>query len=59
VRDAVLAATRRVLTPGTGTFLVYQFSPAVGGYLQEVFGAIRRDFEPLNILPAQLFFCTP
>jgi phospholipid N-methyltransferase len=59
VREAVLAATRRVLTPGTGSFLVYQFSPSVAGYLQRVFGAVRRDFEPLNILPAQLFFCTP
>jgi len=57
VREAVLDATRRVLTPG-GQFLVYQFSPTVGTHLERVFASVRRSFEPLNVLPASLYFCT-
>lgn len=58
VREAVLQATRAVLAPD-GSFLVYQFSPKVLPDLERVFRGVRRSFEPLNILPAQLFFCTP
>jgi phospholipid N-methyltransferase len=57
VRESVLAATRRVLRPG-GQFLVYQFSPTVGTHLERVFSSVRRSFEPLNVLPASLYFCT-
>jgi phospholipid N-methyltransferase len=57
VRSEVLDATRRVLRPG-GIFLVYQFSPTVGAHLQRVFANVRRSFEPLNVLPASLYFCT-
>lgn len=58
VREAVLQATRAVLHP-TGSFLVYQFSPKVLPDLERIFRGVRRSFEPLNILPAQLFYCTP
>lgn len=58
VREDVLQATRTVLRPD-GAFLVYQFSPKVLPDLRRVFPRVRRDFEPLNVLPAQLFFCTP
>lgn len=58
VRDAILRTSRVVLHP-QGTFLVYQFSRKVLPYLQQVFGQVRRDWEPFNILPAQLFYCKP
>lgn len=58
VRMEILQATNRVLAPD-GSFLVYQFSPKSLPDLQRVFPNVRRGFEPLNILPAQLFFCTP
>jgi phospholipid N-methyltransferase len=56
LRDSILRTTRAVLRPG-GAFLVYQFSARVLPDLQRVFGEVERGFEPLNILPAQLFFC--
>lgn len=58
VRESILRTTQAVLQP-RGRFLVYQFSPAVGPYLNQVFSEVRKGFEPLNILPAWLFFCTP
>ena len=56
VREAVLQASRDALAPD-GAFLVYQFSSRVRPELERVFGSVSRRFEPLNILPAQLFFC--
>lgn len=56
LRDSILRTTRAVLRPG-GAFLVYQFSARVLPDLQRVFGEVERGFEPLNILPARLFFC--
>jgi phospholipid N-methyltransferase len=58
VRAAILRTTREVLRPG-GQFLVYQFSPAVLPHLNDVFSDVRKGFEPLNILPAWLYFCSP
>jgi phospholipid N-methyltransferase len=57
-REAVLHATRAVLQP-QGAFLVYQFSPMVLASLRQVFSHVRRGFQPLNMPPAQLFYCTP
>lgn len=57
-REAVLHATRAVLQPH-GAFLVYQFSPMVLASLRQVFSQVRRGFQPLNMPPAQLFYCTP
>jgi phospholipid N-methyltransferase len=57
-REAVLHATRAVLDP-QGAFLVYQFSPMVLSSLRQVFSQVRRGFQPLNMPPAQLFYCTP
>lgn len=56
--EAVLQATRSVLQPN-GAFLVYQFSPMVLASLRRVFSQVRRRFQPLNMPPAQLFYCTP
>jgi phospholipid N-methyltransferase len=58
VREDVLAATRAALTP-SGRFLVYQFSSRVLADLRRVFGGVARGYEPRNVLPAHLFFCSP
>ena len=55
-RQAVVANTHAALRPG-GSFLVYQFSSRVRSYLEELFGQVREQFEPRNILPAKLFHC--
>jgi phospholipid N-methyltransferase len=56
LRDAILRKTHSILDP-EGAFLVYQFTRAVLPYLQQVFGAVYQDFEPLNVMPARLFYC--
>lgn len=56
VREAVLHASRAALKP-SGAFVVYQFSRRVLPDLERVFDSVERGFEPLNILPAQLFVC--
>ena len=58
LRERILRKTRAVLAPG-GAFLVYQFSTRVLGDLRRIFGYVGRKFEPLNVLPAHLFFCQP
>src|SRR5882757_1175574 len=56
VRERILRETCSVLEP-RGAFLVYQFSSRVLQDLQRIFQYVRRQFEPLNVLPAHLFFC--
>ncbi|TLY61352.1 MAG: methyltransferase [Gammaproteobacteria bacterium] len=56
LRERILRKTCDVLEPG-GSFLVYQFSTRVLQDLQRIFRYVRRRFEPLNVLPAHLFFC--
>lgn len=56
IRDVILRKTHQVLHP-SGAFLVYQFTRTVLPYLQQVFGRVQQDFEPLNVMPARLFFC--
>jgi phospholipid N-methyltransferase len=56
VRDLILRKTHSVLHPN-GAFLVYQFTRSVLPYLEQVFGLVRQDFEPLNVMPARLFYC--
>jgi phospholipid N-methyltransferase len=58
VRERILRKTRSALQP-RGAFLVYQFSTRVLQDLQRIFYVVRRQFEPLNVLPAYLFFCRP
>lgn len=59
VRERILQKTHAVLKPAGGSFLVYQFSSRVFRDLQRIFRYVRRQFEPLNVLPAHLFFCQP
>lgn len=56
VRETILRKTHSVLHPN-GAFLVYQFTRSVLPYLQQVFGLVDQDFEPLNVMPARLFYC--
>ena len=56
MRERILRNTSQALAPG-GAFLVFQFSTRVLEDLQRVFHYVRRKFEPLNVLPAHLFFC--
>lgn len=56
VRERILRNTSDALAP-QGAFLVFQFSTRVLEDLQRVFHYVRRKFEPLNVLPAHLFFC--
>jgi phospholipid N-methyltransferase len=58
VRESILLKTCEVLKPG-GSFLVYQFSTRVLQDLRRVFRYVQQQFEPLNVLPAHLFFCQP
>src|ERR1700719_3586119 len=58
LRERILRMTCSVLEPN-GSFLVYQFSTRVFSDLQRIFRPVRHEFEPLNVLPAHLFFCRP
>lgn len=55
VGPAIAAATHRVLRPG-GAFLVYQFSTKARDFMARHFRHIDSGFEPLNVLPCQLFW---
>lgn len=55
-RELILHKTRALLEP-RGLFLVYQFSSRVLGDLHRIFSSVTHRFEPLNILPAHLYFC--
>jgi phospholipid N-methyltransferase len=56
VREIILRKTHSVLDPN-GAFLVYQFTRSVLPHLQQVFAWVHQGFEPLNVMPARLFFC--
>jgi phospholipid N-methyltransferase len=58
IRSGILNASHNALS-AEGMFLVYQFSRASLPYLKQVFGRVELDFEPLNILPATLYYCRP
>jgi phospholipid N-methyltransferase len=58
VRQEILEESRRALNP-RGALLIYQFTRTVLPYLQSNFGSVRQGFQPLNIFPARIFYCTP
>lgn len=58
-RDArleLLDGWRALLRPG-GELLIYQFTRSALPDLRKIFGRVRREFEPLNVLPAWVFRC--
>lgn len=57
LRGRIMRESRQALNPG-GAVLVYQFTRAVLPYLRTYFNQVYQDFEPFNILPARLFYCT-
>ena len=57
LRGRIMRESREALNPG-GAVLVYQFTRAVLPYLRTYFNQVYQDFEPFNILPARLFYCT-
>ncbi len=57
LREKIMRESREALNPG-GAVLVYQFTRAVLPCLRTHFSRIHQDFEPRNILPARLFYCT-
>jgi phospholipid N-methyltransferase len=58
IREPILRNTREALA-GSGSFFVFQFTTRVLPDLRRCFGYVKRKFEPLNVLPAHLFFCQP
>lgn len=56
LREQILESTRDLLAPD-GSLLVYLFTRSVLPHLERTFGEVHQDFEPLNILPAQVFDC--
>jgi phospholipid N-methyltransferase len=56
LRNQILLATRDAMT-NDGLFVVYQYTRAVLSDLQQAFSSVEEDFEPLNILPARVFYC--
>ena len=57
LRGRIIHESREALNPG-GAVLVYQFTRAVLPYLRACFSHVYQDYEPRNILPARLFYCT-
>ena len=58
IRERILSGSADALSPA-GAMLIYQFSSRVLPDLRRVFSAVETDFEPLNILPARLYYCSP
>jgi len=58
VRTKILRDSRQCLREN-GKFIVFQFTRAGLPHLRSEFSDVRVGFEPLNILPASLFFCNP
>ncbi|HUI59252.1 MAG TPA: methyltransferase [Steroidobacteraceae bacterium] len=56
LREPILRNTCKALEAG-GSFFVFQFTTRVLPDLRRFFGYVKRRFEPLNVLPAHLFFC--
>jgi phospholipid N-methyltransferase len=58
LRRKVLEESRAALGKN-GVFLVYQFTRTVLPYLESSFRTVHQGFQPLNILPARIYHCTP
>jgi len=57
LREPILINTTEALE-SNGSFFVFQFTTGVLPDLQRFFDFVKCRFEPLNILPAHLFFCS-
>src|SRR5260370_37759821 len=57
LREKIMRESREALKPGDAD-VVYQLTRSVLPYLPSHFRQIPQAFEPRNILPARLFYCT-
>ncbi len=55
-RELILRESHHALRHN-GMLLMWQYTTAVLPHLQNVFHNVRQDFEPMNILPARLYYC--
>lgn len=58
LRRHIVEESRHALK-AEGSMLLFQFTRTVVPYLRSTFTSVRQGFQLLNILPAQIFYCTP
>jgi phospholipid N-methyltransferase len=58
LRRGIAQEARQALHPD-GALVVYQFSRVALPYLESNFTSVRKAFQPWNILPAHIYYCTP
>lgn len=58
LRRSIAHEARHALHP-EGALVVYQYTRVALPYLESNFTSVRKGFQPLNILPAHIFYCTP
>ncbi len=58
LRQEIVSESRHALK-AQGSLLVFQYSRLLLPYLKSSFSSVRLNFQPLNILPALIFHCTP
>ena len=58
LRRTMLEESRQALSD-QGSMLVFQYSRMLLPCLESSFSSVRRNFQFFNILPAQIFHCTP
>jgi len=57
-RKEIVIESRLALKP-QGSLVVFQYSRLLLPYLKSTFSSVKREFQLFNILPAQIFHCTP
>jgi len=57
-RREIVVESREALK-AQGSLLVFQYTRSLLPYLKSSFSSVKLDFQPLNILPALIFHCTP
>jgi len=58
LRREIVSESRNALK-AQGSLLVFQYNRFLLPYLKSSFSSVRQGFQPLNILPALIFHCTP
>ena len=58
LRQEIVAESRHALK-AQGSLLVFQFNRRLLPYLKSTFGSVKLGFQLFNILPVQIFHCTP
>jgi phospholipid N-methyltransferase len=57
-RREILDESRLALR-AEGSMLLFQYTRTLLPYLESSFSSVKQNFQPLNILPALIFHCTP